>query len=113
MVILCILKSRPNTFGHIAMMVCSPSFRVSQEMVKKRTLPFVYDDSQPTRFGILPRYAQNEDAMRWFEVPAVMMFHVANAWQEGNQVKLFSCCFDQVRLVCPLLTPHCPCPPPC
>lgn len=73
-------------------------------MVKKRTLPFVYDDSLPTRFGILPRYAQNEDAMRWFEVPAVMMFHVANAWQEGNEVKLFSCCFDQVRLLCPLLT---------
>ncbi|DBA75024.1 hypothetical protein WJX77_000411 [Trebouxia sp. C0004] len=68
------------------------------EMVKKRTLPFVFDESQPTRFGILPRYAQKEDAMRWFEVPAVMMFHVANAWQDGNEVKLFSCCFDQFSL---------------
>ena len=69
-----------------------------QEMVKKRSLPFVFDESLPTRFGVLPRYAQNEDAMRWFEVPAVMMFHVANAWQEGNDIKLFSCCFDQVTL---------------
>ena len=65
-------------------------------MVKKRTLPFVFDSSLPTRFGVLPRYAENEDAMRWFEVPAVMMFHVANAWQEGNQIKLVSCCFEQV-----------------
>ncbi len=119
--VLYVLGPRPNTFQahcYVCLACVSP-----QEMVKKRTLPFVYDDSQPTRFGILPRYAQNEDAMRWFEVPAVMMFHVANAWQEGNQVKLFSCCFDQVRPVCPLLTPHhswallltphrsCPCPP--
>ena len=66
-------------------------------MVKSRTLPFVYDDQLPTRFGVLPRYAKDEDAIRWFEVPAVMMFHVANAWQEGNIVKLVSCCFDEVR----------------
>ena len=57
----------------------------------------MYDDQLPTRFGVLPRYAKNEDAIRWFEVPAVMMFHVANAWQEGNTVKLVSCCFDEVR----------------
>lgn len=68
------------------------------EMVKKRTLPFVFDSSLPTRFGVLPRYAENEDAMQWFEVPAVMMFHVANAWQEGNQIKLVSCCFEQFSL---------------
>lgn len=67
-------------------------------MVKSKTLPFVFDDQLPTRFGILPRYAKSEDAIRWFEVPAVMMFHVANAWQEGNTVKLYSCCFDQVHL---------------
>lgn len=69
-----------------------------QEMVKSGTLPFVFDTQLPTRFGVLPRYAKNEDAIKWFEVPAVMMFHVANAWQEGNTVKLFSCCFDQVQL---------------
>ncbi len=74
-------------------------------MIKKRTLPFVFDSSLPTRFGILPRYAENEDAIRWFEVPAVMMFHVANAWQEGNEVKLFSCCFDQVGTRC-CITPQ-------
>ena len=68
-----------------------------QEMVKSKTLPFVFDNTLPTRFGILPRYATSEDAIKWFEVPAVMMFHVANAWQEGSTVKLYSCCFDQVR----------------
>lgn len=71
-------------------------------MVKKNTLPFVFENQLPTRFGVLRRYAKNEDAIRWFEVPAVMMFHVANAWQEGNTIKLYSCCFDQV---CPLR--HC------
>lgn len=67
-----------------------------QEMVKSGTLPFVFDSQLPTRFGVLPRYAKNEDDIRWFEVPAVMMFHVANAWQEGNTIRLSSCCFDQV-----------------
>ena len=68
-----------------------------QAMVKNNTLPFLFDNQLPTRFGVLPRYAKNEDAIRWFEVPAVMMFHVANAWQDGNTIKLYSCCFDQVR----------------
>lgn len=67
-------------------------------MVKSGTLPFVFDTQLPTRFGVLPRYAENEDDIKWFEVPAVMMFHVANAWQEGNTIRLSSCCFDQVQL---------------
>lgn len=70
-------------------------------MVKNNTLPFVFDNQLPTRFGVLPRYAKNEDAIRWFEVPAVMMFHVANAWQEGNTIKLYSCCFDKVCVQSP------------
>lgn len=69
-----------------------------QEMVKSKTLPFVFDNTLPTCFGVLPRYAKSEDAIKWFEVPAVMMFHVANAWQQGSTVKLYSCCFDQVHL---------------
>ncbi len=36
--------------------------------------------------------------VRWFELPPVMIFHVANAWQEGEHtVKLFACCFTDVR----------------
>ncbi|KAL3133697.1 hypothetical protein ABBQ32_008196 [Trebouxia sp. C0010 RCD-2024] len=68
------------------------------EMVKSKTLPFVFDNTLPTCFGVLPRYAKSEDAIKWFEVPAVMMFHVANAWQQGSTVKLYSCCFDQFSL---------------
>ena len=67
-----------------------------QQMIKQNTLPFIFDTSLPTRFGVLPRYAKDESAIKWFEVPAVMMFHVANAWQEGDVIKLYTCCFDQV-----------------
>lgn len=67
-----------------------------QQMIKQNTLPFIFDTSLPTRFGVLPRYAKDESDMKWFEVPALMMFHVANAWQEGDVIKLHTCCFDQV-----------------
>ena len=43
--------------------------------------------------------------VRWFELPAVMIFHVANAWQEGEHVvKLFACCFTDVRHVLTILS---------
>lgn len=35
--------------------------------------------------------------VRWFELPPMMIFHVANAWQEGHLVKVFACCFEEVR----------------
>ena len=35
--------------------------------------------------------------VRWFELPPMMIFHVANAWQEGDLVKVFACCFEEVR----------------
>lgn len=36
-------------------------------------------------------------AARRFELPAMVIFHTANAWQEGPDiVKLAACCFDEV-----------------
>lgn len=37
------------------------------------------------------------EVMLWCR--AVMIFHVANAWQEGKDlVKLYACCLEEVRM---------------
>lgn len=67
-------------------------------MVKKGSVPFHFDKTRPTRFGVLPRYASDASAIRWFEAPGegFMIFHVSNAWQEGSLVKLYVCAFKEV-----------------
>ena len=69
---------------------------VLQAMVKKRTIPFVFHPELKTRFGILPRTAKDQQGIRWFEAPAMMMFHVAAAWEEGSLIKLYVCAWDKV-----------------
>mmetsp|Transcript_13987 Transcript_13987/g.42222 ORF Transcript_13987/g.42222 Transcript_13987/m.42222 type:complete len:538 (+) Transcript_13987:324-1937(+) len=76
-----------------------PLFLKPDRMVKMGTLPFHFDKSQPARFGLLPRYSDSEAGIRWFQLPALMIFHTANAWQEGpNVVKLAACCYDEFDL---------------
>lgn len=76
-----------------------PLFFEADRIVKNGTLPFHFDTSRPSRFGLLPRYADDESGIRWFDTPAQMIFHTANAWQEGpNIVKLVACCFDEFDL---------------
>ncbi|KAK4798290.1 hypothetical protein SAY86_030616 [Trapa natans] len=43
------------------------------------------------RFGVLPRYAMNEQQIRWFELSNCCIFHNANAWEEGDEVVLITC----------------------
>ena len=68
-----------------------------QAMVKKKTIPFVFHPELKTRFGILPRTAKDQQGIRWFEAAAMMMFHVAAAWEEGSLVKLYVCAWDKVE----------------
>lgn len=44
------------------------------------------------------RYATDESAITWFELPPMVVLHTAAAWQEddGSVVKLAACCFNEV-----------------
>ncbi|TKY85158.1 hypothetical protein EX895_006238 [Sporisorium graminicola] len=43
-----------------------------------------YDPTQPSRFGILPRYAPEQ--VRWFESPeACCVYHTANSWDDDGK----------------------------
>jgi carotenoid cleavage dioxygenase-like enzyme len=50
----------------------------------------IHWNDQPTRFAILPRGARG-DAVRWFETPACYIYHVINAWDDGDAVVMAAC----------------------
>ncbi|GAB4824146.1 hypothetical protein N2152v2_011192 [Parachlorella kessleri] len=74
-------------------------------MVKENATPFVFDKSRPSRFGVLPRYAKDASQIRWFEAEPMVAFHTANAWQEGSQVKVCLCTFEEFSLAMDEFTP--------
>lgn len=44
----------------------------------------------PTRFGVIPRHGQSAD-IRWFETDPCYIYHVANAWEEGDEIVMHAC----------------------
>lgn len=44
----------------------------------------------PSRFGIIPRYGTNEN-IRWFEAEPCYIYHVCNAWEEGDEIVMIAC----------------------
>jgi hypothetical protein len=55
-----------------------------QVMVKENRIPIVFRDTRGSRIGLLPLGANDDKAIRWFDLPSFMIFHVANAWEEED-----------------------------
>ncbi|KAG9456187.1 hypothetical protein H6P81_000695 [Aristolochia fimbriata] len=55
------------------------------EMIVGNGSPVGADPRKVSRIGILPRYAEDESEMRWFEVPGFNMMHAVNAWDEEDE----------------------------
>ncbi|XP_019426194.1 PREDICTED: carotenoid 9,10(9',10')-cleavage dioxygenase 1-like isoform X2 [Lupinus angustifolius] len=68
-----------------------PLYFRPKEMVKENKLIFSFDSTKKARFGVLPRYAKDEQHIRWFELPNCFIFHNANAWEEEDEVVLITC----------------------
>ncbi|MEM9822168.1 MAG: carotenoid oxygenase family protein [Bacteroidota bacterium] len=58
-----------------------------------RAIP-VFRKDMPSRFGILPRYGHAEE-VQWFEANPCYIYHVINAWEEGDEIVLDCCVNDQ------------------
>jgi carotenoid cleavage dioxygenase len=44
--------------------------------------PWSHVAGEPARFAIFPRFAKDESAVKWFEIPACCVFHIPGAWEE-------------------------------
>uniref|UniRef100_A0A061RE98 carotenoid 9,10-dioxygenase n=1 Tax=Tetraselmis sp. GSL018 TaxID=582737 RepID=A0A061RE98_9CHLO len=68
-------------------------------MVREGTLPFAFDEGHGIRFGLRRHDApEGEEAVQWFSSPPCMIFHVANAWDDGEKVHLVACAMRTLDL---------------
>lgn len=63
-----------------------------------------FDRSMPSRFGVLPRYGDGSQ-IKWFEASPCYIYHVVNAWEQGEEVVLDVC---RVRKPQPRADAHTP-----
>lgn len=63
-------------------------------------LPIKFEPKNPSRIGILPRHGDNR-TIRWFEIPTCMLYHVANAYEKGNEVILIATWTPHTNLFIP------------
>ncbi|KAK4755391.1 hypothetical protein SAY87_009148 [Trapa incisa] len=75
-----------------------PMYFRPMSMVKENSMAYSFDSTKNARFGVLPRYAMNEQQIRWFELPNCCIFHNANAWEEGDEVVLITCRIQNLML---------------
>ncbi|MBA0650631.1 hypothetical protein Goklo_018024 [Gossypium klotzschianum] len=59
------------------------SFSLSK-VLTGRGSPLVYEPDKTTRIGTIPRYANSDSKMKWFEVPRFNASHIVNAWENGE-----------------------------
>ena len=51
---------------------------------------FDWEPDNGTRIGVVPRYGEGRET-RWFDVDTGYIFHVFNAWEEGDEIVLDAC----------------------
>jgi carotenoid cleavage dioxygenase-like enzyme len=49
-----------------------------------------YFPELPSRFAVLPRMGANAD-VRWFETSPCYIYHVVNAWEDGDEIVMDAC----------------------
>ena len=65
-----------------------PVVFTEQALQQKRWSIEVRD--QPARFGVVPKYGKGSE-VRWFETDPCYIYHVINAWEDGDEVVMQAC----------------------
>lgn len=60
--------------------------------------PIQWEPENGARIGVLPRHGDGKD-IRWFSVSPGMVFHVMNAFEEGDEVVLDACRSDHTTML--------------
>lgn len=70
----------------------------SPERMAQGEMGLAFERDRASRFGILPRHGDPSE-IRWFEAPSCFIFHVLNAYEEGDEVVLIACRMNEFNLV--------------
>ena len=57
-----------------------------------------WEGGRAARICVIPRGTEDGRNARWFQLPALWIWHTVNAWQEGGAVLLYACVYDSVHL---------------
>ncbi|MCK6520332.1 carotenoid oxygenase family protein [Myxococcota bacterium] len=57
-----------------------------------------WEPERGARFGVLPRHG-DESQLQWFSRPACMIFHTANAYDDGDEVVLDACRLERTDVL--------------
>ena len=60
------------------------------ELLKQDAHKVTFHPELPSRFGIIPRHGRG-DEIRWFEADPTYIYHIVNAWEEGDEIVLDAC----------------------
>lgn len=74
---------------HYSILMDLPLFWDPQ-LLARRIHKVTYYPDLPSRFAILPRYGNGEQ-VRWFEATPCFIYHVVNAWEEGDEIVMDAC----------------------
>jgi carotenoid cleavage dioxygenase-like enzyme len=58
-------------------------------------LPFKWDNSVNTRFGVMPRTGTDKD-VKWFDIPTCFIFHIMNSFEQGDEVVFDAARYDSL-----------------
>lgn len=56
----------------------------------RKNLWRIEQQDRPARFGVAPRNGNGSD-IKWFEAEPCYIYHVANSWEEGDEVVMHAC----------------------
>ncbi|GHE90926.1 carotenoid oxygenase family protein [Thalassotalea profundi] len=62
----------------------------SEEALEAGRHKIVFNASLPIRFGVIPRFGDS-NSIKWFNFSPCFMYHVVNAWEEGDVVVMIAC----------------------
>ncbi len=60
------------------------------EAARRGRHKLMFDRSMPSRFGVIPRRGAASE-IRWFEASPCYIYHVVNAWEDGQKIVLDVC----------------------
>ena len=60
------------------------------ELMKNDIHKVTFFPELPSRFGVIPRYGA-ADSIRWFEAEPCYIYHISNAWEDGDEIIMDGC----------------------